>query len=244
MTATFLDRYMKGEHEQVWEELYKAGNAIYQARLFGDALAVTQETMRRVRKNIDLLISRLTSLGFGFGTYPDGHTKINGYTRPYHPPRKNIDKEISRFERLSGIGKLPLSLKVFWQIVGEVNLIGYYPDWPAYSDPLVIFPIEAAISEYEDWRYCLKEGIKDAGLFQIPLAPDYYHKDNISGGAPYTVLVPNWAIDGTLENESHLTTFVNYLRICFRQGGFPGIHGVNSNVEKLISQLSDGLLPF
>jgi hypothetical protein len=34
--------------------------------------------------------------------------------------------------------------------------------------------------------------------------------------------VPNDGIDGQLLWERHLTTFVNYLRICFRWGGFPG----------------------
>ena len=45
----------------------------------------------------------------------------------------------------------------------------------------------------------------------------------MSGGAPYSILVPNTAIDGILENESHQTTLVNYLRICLQQGGFPGV---------------------
>jgi hypothetical protein len=33
--------------------------------------------------------------------------------------------------------------------------------------------------------------------------------------------VPNASIDGTLLEGLHGTTFVNYLRICFRWGGFP-----------------------
>jgi hypothetical protein len=43
-----------------------------------------------------------------------------------------------------------------------------------------------------------------------------------SGGPPYAIMVPNPAIDAFLDNERHATTFINFLRICFRWGAFPG----------------------
>ena len=241
--TTFLDRYLQGEYERVWDELSAQGEAIYQEPLFDDAVAVAKETMLRVRKNIERITDRLYSLGYAFGTYPDGHTKIYGYTQPHHPPKENIDKEISDFEQLEGIGKFPFSLRLFWQIVGDVDWMGYHPLWPAYSDPLVVYPIEAARSDYEDWRYAVNEGDVEAGQFGASIAPDYFHKDNVSGGAPYTILVPNPAIDGVLEYERHQTTFVNYLRICFAYGGFPGCQWHNRDIPKIMAQLSDGLLP-
>lgn len=55
----------------------------------------------------------------------------------------------------------------------------------------------------------------DEEPFQFPVAtrPD--------GGIPYVIEVPNASINGTLLEGLHGTTFVNYLRICFRWGGFP-----------------------
>jgi hypothetical protein len=240
---TFLDRYLQGEYEQVWDDLYAQGEAIYQESLFHDAVAVAQETMLRVRKNIEQITARLYTIGYAFGTYPDGHTKIFGYTQPHHTPKVNIGKEISEFEQLHCVGKLPLSLKLFWQIVGDVDWMGYHPLWPVYSDPLVVYPIDAAKSDYKDWHYAMNEGDAEAGRFEIPIAPDYFHKDNVSGGSPYTILVPNGAIDGVLEYERHKTTFVNYLRICFAHGGFSGVHRHDQDIPKLITKLSDGLLP-
>lgn len=58
--------------------------------------------------------------------------------------------------------------------------------------------------------------------FQIEFAPDYLHKANISGDAPYGIEVPNSAVDGLVLGEVHQTTFVNYLRIAFQWAGFPG----------------------
>ena len=241
--TTFLDRYLNGEYEQVWDELYAQGAAVHQKPLLDDAVSVAKETMLRVRQNIERITTRLYALGYAFGTYPDGQTRISGYTQPYHPPKTNIDQEISEFEQLEGVGNLPLSLRFFWQIVGDVNWMGYHPLWPEYSDPLVVDPIEAARSEYEDWRYMVNEGDVETGQFGIPIAPDYFHKDNVSGGAPYTIFVPNAAVDALLEYERHQTTFVNYLRICFTHGGFPGVQWHKGDIPKIMAQLSDGLVP-
>lgn len=241
--TTFLDRYLYGEYKQVWDELYAQGEAIHQESLLEDAVAVAEETMLRVRTNIELITARLYSLGYAFGTYPDGHTKIYGYTQPHHQPKRNIEKEIAEFEQLEGVGKLPLSVKLFWQIVGDVDWMGYHPLLPEYSDPLVVYPIDAARSEYEDWRYAVNELDIEAEQFGIPIAPDYFHKDNVSGGSPYSILVPNASIDAVLAYERHQTTFVNYLRICFAYGGFPGVEWHNGDLPKIMAELSDKLLP-
>jgi hypothetical protein len=103
--------------------------------------------------------------------------------------------------------------------------MGCHHQLPKYSDPIVIFPIEAVEYEYEMWRY-QKASDNDLDIdndLEISLSPDYFHKDNISGGAPYKIKLPNYAIDAVLENERNETTFVNYLRLCFQYSGFPGI---------------------
>ncbi|HEU4783159.1 MAG TPA: hypothetical protein VFS83_07465 [Ktedonobacterales bacterium] len=64
---TFLDRYKRGEHEQVWSELDALGEAALQEPLVEDTLAVVHETMRRARHNIEALIPLLVTLGYQFG---------------------------------------------------------------------------------------------------------------------------------------------------------------------------------
>lgn len=65
--TTFLERYLKGEHEQVWAELHALGKHARDEPLFTDALSVARETMRRARHNIEVLVPRLQSLGYIFG---------------------------------------------------------------------------------------------------------------------------------------------------------------------------------
>lgn len=65
--ATYLERYLAGEYEQVWTELVALGEQVRAEPLYADAWAVACETMRRVRANIERLIPRLVKVGFIFG---------------------------------------------------------------------------------------------------------------------------------------------------------------------------------
>lgn len=65
--STFLERYERGEHEKVWDELVALGADVYEEPLVADARAVARETMRRARANILTLIQRLGHIGYLFG---------------------------------------------------------------------------------------------------------------------------------------------------------------------------------
>lgn len=84
------------------------------------------------------------------------------------------------------------------------------------------------------------------GPLDLDLAPDYLHKADISGGAPYGIRLPNASADALFENEVHGLHFVPYLRLCFRWAGFPGL-SVALPTPKLTSFLESmrrGLEPF
>ncbi|MBD1903420.1 hypothetical protein NDI44_28600 [Trichocoleus sp. DQ-A3] len=95
--------------------------------------------------------------------------------------------------------------------MGTVSLRGFHPDWGKFfAFALVVDPLDYVLVECDAWKYDC-----DEEPFQFPVAtrPD--------GGIPYVIEVPNASIDAPLLEELHSTTFVNYLRICFRWGGFP-----------------------
>lgn len=60
-------RYAAGEHEAVWAEMVACGPRIREAPFAAPAEAVARETMRRVRRNIEILLPRLAAAGFVFG---------------------------------------------------------------------------------------------------------------------------------------------------------------------------------
>jgi hypothetical protein len=88
-----------------------------------------------------------------------------------------------------------------------------------------------------------EEDEEDEESLALTLAPDDLHKANISGGDPYEMAIPDLRADGELLNERHQLFFVEYLRLCFRFGGFPGYDGA-AEVPQEISALTDGLLEF
>jgi hypothetical protein len=116
--------------------------------------------------------------------------------------------------------------------VGDVWLVGTHPRWAgsAAADPLVVelegsrYPGDSMRSYVDDvWeQWNDPEAFPDGwqNLFVLPVAPDRLHKDNISGGPPYGVVLPDACVDGLFVGEA-VTPFVAYLNAVFRQGGFP-----------------------
>ena len=59
-----------------------------------------------------------------------------------------------------------------------------------------------------------------ADPFVLPVAPDRFHKDNVSGGPPCGVIVPDGCADGLFVGETTMP-FVSYLNWVFANGAFP-----------------------
>ncbi|MEV4753639.1 hypothetical protein AB0J86_00765 [Micromonospora sp. NPDC049559] len=249
----FLERYLRGEHEQVWADLRGLGPDVRDETYLADGRSVAEETMRRVRNNVEVLRTRLDNAGYRFKE-PD---------RAHLPPPPDIAVQLDKFERQHG--PLPLSLRAFYQIVGTVTFIQsseQFANWydrdqrpepvtpVAYLgeyDPLVVEPLACAQAEWNT----------EHGKRSWFLAPDECHKANYSGGMNYNVLLPEAGADfriyGMIINEeSHFGDwFVGYLRETFRGGGFRGKVDVrdDSVVGRLIPdleithRLAEGLQP-
>jgi hypothetical protein len=236
--ASLLDRYQAGEHTQVWNELSACGAAVREQPLLSDALAVARETMSRVRANMETLIQRLSAYGYLFDDRPVPRWK---------EPGPDVAERIAALEAL--VGPVPLSVRACYETIGAINFLGHHPaferrgddPWNALPDPLVVLPIASLI---DDCRERLEDPNWDrARPLDLPLAPDILHKANVSGGPPYGVYVPDPSADALFRHEWHETTFVNYLRISLRWGGFPGLERYTTPPNEALSSLTAGLLP-
>jgi hypothetical protein len=216
----WLARYRKGECEEVWAEMLALGSKVRDVAILPYALAVVRETMRHCRENIERIILRLQDLNYPF-KYPD---------EAFVPPDPTILERIAAMESM--VGALPLSLCAWYEIVGSVNLIAD-EESEGYPDPLYV-ESSHYILEYNDESWQRERYILD-------ISPDEYHKEDVSGGAPYQIQLPNTDVDALLENECHQTSFVHYLRLSFKSCGFPGI--VWEEAEWQASRLKTELLP-
>ena len=238
---SLLDRYLRGEFEQVWSELLALGPAVHVGPERAAALAVARETMLRVRRNCERLIDRLHQLDYEFGIYPDGSSV------PYQPgPLRALQDEslVAQAELEREAGPVPISLSTFWGEVGAIDLMGRRSGWPGLLDPLVVYPPEAILSDLDSWQVDAKGEFHRPSGLEGGLSPDYLHKDNISGGPPYAVALPNAAVDFILLNERHELHFVPYLRMAILQwDGFPGLDRARTRFEAL-DDLRRDLEPF
>ncbi len=232
---TYLERYRNGEYEQVWNDLQALGPAVRQSPHYTDAQEIAAETMRRVRRNCERLVSRLRALGYSFDKFPDGTRR--SYVEPLEAPSKAMRADCAELEKQAG--PLPLSLAAFWQEVGAVDLVGRHASWTNGLDPLVVIPPEGALAMlYEE------EGGEEGEQRFVGLAPDDLHKDNVSGGDPYGIHLPDPSADFKFVYERHDLLFVPYLRLAIlRWGGLPGLDGRGIQFEPL-GGLIEGLEPF
>jgi hypothetical protein len=209
----WLDRYLDGDCLETWVTLYGYGKQCREDPEFedwDDVVAVVRETMRRTRRNVERLVELLPAAGWQFRNRESVHV----------PPPEGIETDLDALE--GEIGRLPLSLRFWLEEVGTVSLAGTNKSWDYdFVDYLEVETSVAAIRrEYADWRDARGRGWRLP--FRISIAPDYLHKNDVGGGASYSLIAPDDDIDGFLWNEYHQTTFVNYLRIAFTWGGLLG----------------------
>jgi hypothetical protein len=245
---SFLDRYASGEYERVWGDLVALGHEVRHAAYFGDAYAVAKETMRRVRRNVEVLVERLNRLGYEFARPEAAHI----------PPGAGTAERIVAMEESSG--PLPLSLRAFYQVVGSVDftqsrdqLVRYHRPERAGAqdvqvlgeeDPLVVAPLTELA----------EEAASATGRVYFCFAADEFHKANYSGGENYHVWLPDPRADFEIVGMYGIDErFVEYLRATLSWGGFRGrvktLEADESRCRKvapalgIVRRLSEGLLP-
>jgi hypothetical protein len=279
--TSYLERYMVGEHEPVWAELQALGAAVREEPLYTDALAVVRETMRRARRNIEVVIPRLEAIGyqFGYAWATSGGSQARqrpevDWSGPFVPPPSDTSTRLRQLQ--TTIGALPLSVVAWFETVGEVDFVGRPPrhwglsgsddsdegreevadrsarSWPLHEDPslywssldpLRIWPLDAAMTMADPPTGCPDPADPESGKGYVPLSPDPEGKYMISGGGPIGILVPNDTVDAEFID---LLPFVEYLRVCFRWGGFPGLRdylGPLDAIDEDLRNLTRNLLP-
>lgn len=210
-----LEKYLKGENQYVYNEIRNLGEAAFEPNHYPTVEAILTETFKRVAHNLEIIYTELIKINYCFTK------KIKyDFQKPLLKPSLDTEKLLQRLDAaVKKIGHVPLSLQLFYKIVGSCNFAWDYKEssnipWEG-SDPLQIAPVTDLLSELDD----LEE--EDEDYIQLRVSADYLHKDNISGGPPYSVqITPNPSIDGQFLNEEHNTTFINYLRLTMENCGF------------------------
>jgi len=223
---TFYDRYINGETEKVYQDIYSLGQDAFLPDNLPDIEKVLTETFRRVTYNLDIIYSELRNINYLFKT----EFEYN-FQRPLIKPLADTEKLLRKLENAVGpFGFVPLSLKMFYRIVGACNFGWDYDTNEEYiwqfADPIQVLSLDDVVNEVTDEDYLndLNGSYEGDGFVSLQLSADYLHKDNTSGGPAYSLkLTESPSVDAEFLNEEHGTTFINYLRICFDNCGFSRI---------------------
>lgn len=265
----YFQRYLDGESEAVWAELTALGPAIHEQPLLAGARDVAHETMTRARANVEMLLQRLTALGYHFTSDALGKPPT-----PYIPPSAASITAMRDLERQ--YGDLPLSIAAWYETVGAVDFSGSYPRLSAYdklnpSDMIMSLQGKLIrVSLYPEFHILgpapNPDEDTDANLVSDPLvvwpcldalideqeeqgyslgfAPDALHKANTSGGDGPHIEMGTPCMDAPLHGDDwEGVPFVSYLRVVFAWGGFPGLKDSARPPYDLLAYLTEGLLP-
>jgi hypothetical protein len=167
-----------------------------------------------------------------------------GIVRPIVPPE--APESLGLGQVTSQAGELPLSFRAWHSIVGGVNLVGSHPEIAppgVECDPLFVAPLKCVADACGAWQED-HAGEKKRPPFQMPISPPRSVKAGINDEQPhYIVTLPNATLDAVVENEPHGLHFVDYLRLAFEWGGFPGYADMPDKAPALICRLKERLLP-
>ena len=232
-----LSRYQNGEHEAVWSDLQRLGEGVREPRYLEAARAVSRETMRRAQRNVETIVSRLHDMNYRFLVLEPPAAQRGD--QPFMPAPLGAAEQLRKLEREGMI--LPLSLEAWVEHVGSVNLMGAHPKlcfleeeegFPyVFADPLIV-DVSLGSIRGED----ATDGI------DWVIAPDAEGKAGDSEPDFYFVRLPDCHADIRFRGERHKTNFVDYLRLAFRWGGFPGWEQYDERPEKELAALTEGLL--
>lgn len=230
-----LSRYRAGEHVGAWQSISEAPRLDPDAR--EEARAVAVETMQIVRANAETIVEVLRAAGYPFAGEALGDSQ-------------RIAREGHELATTVG-GPPPVSLEVFWEVVGAIDLCrseeGDDCDLDVGESFLFRNPLQVQAPSVASW--CVDRWKKDrapAPWLALEISADALHKEWTSGGPGYWIRIPSERADGRVQSEPHELDFVPYLRLNFEHCGFLGYerHPFDQSYRRLVERVKARLAPF
>jgi hypothetical protein len=231
--ATYLERYLAGEQARVWREIVALGEAVRDEPALSETQSVAREMMGRVRRNIERLIPRLRERNYAFAN-----------AEPLSAPDENVVGYLAVMEEW---GPLPLALRVFWEVVGEVCLDGSFSGGDMglgeAQFPLSPLTVAGPLASFDNWMEAYEEE-EPVGYLNV-----CYDPSHVLGA--FTLPGPCWPADtellmaqqDVLPGPFGPMLFVEYLRLSLEYGGFPSC-AYGQPEKRIIETLTEGFESF
>ncbi len=143
----WLTQYRTGHEATVWREMSALDLRDADPRVIVEARLVCDEMAGRARRNVEVIVRRLTEQGYRFHTNDDERTPVT----PFFPASPRAEPVLAWLEE--HFGAAPLTLSSWMRVVGDVWLVGKHPLWDGAS--------EAGPARRRDGRGALPRGAHD-----------------------------------------------------------------------------------
>ncbi len=177
--ANFLERYLEGQRVDVWGQLAALGDGVREEPVFTDAVAVADETMRRVRINAETLIPRLAAKGYQFAD------------RTLEEKPRHVNRILSNIEAAQGRRDSQRAGKQREKEALEAEMERMRTR-PAIENPRVFYAVDEDIcyqdEQTENYFHLIEQRVK--GPLPISLAAWYRRIGKISLVGSHEVLNP------------------------------------------------------
>lgn len=230
--------YCRRRVNETWSWKLALNGTMIDTNAHNDAIAFARKVMAFARRNVDILVNRLTATGYRFANI-----------RPFVPATNDVSNQL---EELAAAGVyLPISLQAWLLEVGGLDLCGSHPDWPRsayvgmfddddpqsepwYTDPLVIDV---------DLPSLVESASEDPkSIESTEIAPDDVTKANVSGAGPIAVPCTQPSFDGVLIGQHGSFTLFSYLRHAFEWAGFPGFDFIADAPTAMLKSMAKELV--
>jgi hypothetical protein len=126
-----LGKYLKGDTLSVYEEIEKLGSNAFKPEIYPVVVAVLTEIFNRVSQNLGIIYEELTKINYCFKKEIQ-----HDFEHPILKPLPNVEIFLVKLDAsVKRVGYIPLSLKLFYKIVGSCNFAWY--NTPLNSDQRV-----------------------------------------------------------------------------------------------------------
>jgi hypothetical protein len=243
--GSFLRRYQAGEHEAVWQDMTGLGAAVREPLYFDDAWSVARETMKRARRNVELIIERLDAIGYQFWNGEQGTLgpqdlrmsfggQVVSFDSPLAAARQALGMDLSRIPGGMGGGARQAQ-----QLLA--SLIGPYQAMKAQADERQ----QARIRKQAQ----IQDHLKDPNVFAPPTADEI---NFIRGLEKKGMFLPlSWR--AWIEEVGDVNLAGAHPALSFWEGAdFPGVYadplmvtleGFNFEIESWERDYDDGEAP-
>ncbi|SHL56163.1 hypothetical protein [Myroides odoratimimus] len=172
----WIARYKNNEEVKVWNELRCLDYNQLSKSEKEDVLEVVKETISRVSHNIKVV--------------------YNAFEIDYINYETPDDLLLELKNRISSYGLMSIFLVIFYKNIDKVDFVKIKEKCFPYEnelDPLYIESVKGMIELLSDgsWEEEMEDLIDEGNDPYIYISPDIYHKDNISGGIPYGIVLEN-----------------------------------------------------